>query len=47
MPEQKDATRFTEAANNRLLIELNWDDTQERLNYGYSLPGSEGGPWVM
>jgi alkyl sulfatase BDS1-like metallo-beta-lactamase superfamily hydrolase len=29
MPEQKDATTFTQATNNRLLSELNWDDTQD------------------
>lgn len=29
MPNQKDATRFTEAANKALLNELSWDDTQD------------------
>jgi len=29
MSVQKDATKFTEAANNKLLSELNWDDTQD------------------
>ena len=29
MPNQKDATRFTEAANKALLNELSWDDTTD------------------
>jgi alkyl sulfatase BDS1-like metallo-beta-lactamase superfamily hydrolase len=29
MPNQKDATRFTEGANKALLNELSWDDTQD------------------
>jgi alkyl sulfatase BDS1-like metallo-beta-lactamase superfamily hydrolase len=28
MPNQKDATRFTKAANKALLNELSWDDNQ-------------------
>jgi alkyl sulfatase BDS1-like metallo-beta-lactamase superfamily hydrolase len=29
MPNWKDATRFTEAADKALLNELSWDDTQD------------------